>query len=84
MQVDHYFHRDGRELVTVRLLHGQVDTGMQLEAIETGAHWRVVGVGFMSSEGWAQGLRSLILQALDGPENRPKALHEGTLLQVIG
>lgn len=71
-------YRDGQTFATLRLHDAEINTGMALRALESGAMWRVRGVGFIPVAAHAAGLRLVLLEPLgDG-----QRLHKGQRLVV--
>lgn len=61
--VEHVFHREGRELATVRVTRGEADPGMIATAVD-GSQWRLLALGTVSASEWARGRRTLTLAPL--------------------
>ena len=51
----------GHSAVVIRILAGELRTGMTLQAERTGDRWRVLSLGFVPADAWQDGRRDLAL-----------------------
>ena len=67
----------GRVVFAVRCLQGEPEVGAVVESKQSGARWRISGIGFASAEAWSDGRRALSLEPLAGDQALPE---QGDLL----
>lgn len=63
LEIINFTESAGRNLVTVKILNGEPQSGMKLKCVTSGSIWNIRGSAFLPIEKWEEGIRSLILES---------------------